>query len=110
MRDEKMSIDMESRKNLKKNVKHRVPVEVFGTYGQRGGWGPLIQSVRRILLSIIGDSLVDDETLLTAFAEVEKITDDRPLMKLTSDPNDDTALTLNHILLLYRNPAIIHSG
>ena len=66
----------------------------------------MIRSIRRVLLSLLGDHLVDEETLQTALCEVEKILNDRPLVKLTADPEDDAALTPSHILLLYRNPAI----
>ncbi|KAG5453295.1 hypothetical protein CSKR_204045 [Clonorchis sinensis] len=72
----------------------------------RGGiWERLIRSIRRILRALLGDRLVDDETLQTTLTEIEKILNDRPLVKLTSDPNDYAALTPNHLLLLSANPA-----
>lgn len=74
----------------------------------RGGvWERQIRSIRRILRGLLGERLVDDQTLLTSLAEVEKILNDRPLVKLTSDPDDCAAITPSHLLLLHRNPAIM---
>ena len=75
------------------------------TASHRGGvWERMIRSVRRILRSILGSQLVTDEVLSTVMAEVEKILNGRPLTKLTDDPNDQSALTPAHLLLLKDNP------
>lgn len=73
---------------------------------QGGVWERLIRSTRRILHSMIGERLVDDETLATFLVEVEKIMNDRPLTPVSSDPNDLDALTPNHVLLLRQNPCV----
>ena len=49
--------------------------------------------------------MVNDETLSTLLAEVEKILNDRPLTRLTNDPNDLEPLTPNKLLLLRPNPS-----
>ena len=63
---------------------------------QGGVWERLIRSIRRI----------DDETLATFFAEVEKIMNDRPITSVSNDPNDLEALTPNDVLLLRKNPCV----
>jgi hypothetical protein len=50
------------------------------------------------------DQLVNDETLATILAEVEKILNDRPLTRHSDDPNDLEPLTPNKLLLLRPNP------
>ena len=70
---------------------------------QGGVWERLIHSIRRILHSMVGERLVNEETLRTFLVEVEKILNDRPITPASSDPQDLEALTPNHILLLHRN-------
>lgn len=70
-----------------------------------GVWERIIRSIRKILRSLITDQLVNDETLSTLLAEVEKILNDRPLTRLTNDPNDLEPLTPNMLLLLRPNPS-----
>ncbi len=53
--------------------------------------------------ALIGDRLVDDETLLTVMCEVEKMINDRPLIRQCEDPRDLSALTPNTLLLSHRN-------
>ena len=72
---------------------------------QGGVWERLIRSIRRILHSMVGERLVDEETLRTFLIEVEKILNDRPITPVSDDPKDLEALTPNHILLLRRNPS-----
>ena len=43
-----------------------------------GVWERMIRSIRKILRFLLGNQLVDDQTLLTFIAEVEKILNDRP--------------------------------
>ena len=71
-----------------------------------GIWERIIRSIRKILRSILGDQLVDDETLLTVMAEIEKILNDRPLTRLTNDPNDLCPLTPSQLLLLRPNASV----
>lgn len=53
---------------------------------------------------MIGEHLVNEETLTTFLTEVEKILNSRPITHVSSDPNDIEALTPNHMLLLRQNP------
>lgn len=68
-----------------------------------GVWERLIRSVTRILRSMIGGRLLDDETLVTLLTEVEKIMNSRPIARVSNDVNDLEALTPNHILFLDSN-------
>ena len=68
-----------------------------------GVWERMIRSIRKILRALLGSQLVDDETLLTLMAEVEKILNDRPLTPPTSDSNDPEPLTPSKLLLLRPN-------
>ena len=68
-----------------------------------GIWEQMIRSIRRILRALLGCQLVDDETLLTLMAEVEKILNDRPLTPPTSDSNDPEPLSPSKLLLLRPN-------
>ena len=69
-----------------------------------GVWERQIRTVRKVLVFILKDQLLDDERLITAFCEVESVVNGRPL---TIDPNDSQdlePLTPNHLLLLRRGP------
>ena len=63
----------------------------------------MIRSIRKIIRMLLGNQLVDDQTLLTFIAEVEKILNDRPLFPSTSDPRDSEPLTPRKLLLLRPN-------
>ncbi|BHF82770.1 hypothetical protein SprV_0802590900 [Sparganum proliferum] len=74
------------------------------TASHRGGvWERLIRSVRRILRSILGSQVVTDEVFVTTMTETEKIMNDRPLVKNSTDPNEYAVLTPQHFLLSTRN-------
>lgn len=62
-------------------------------------WERTIRSIRKILRSLLGGQTVNDETLLTLIAEVEKILNDRPLTPPKSDSNDPEHLTPSKLLL-----------
>ena len=68
-----------------------------------GVWERMTRSIRRILRTLLGCQLVDDETLLTLKAEVEKISNDRPLTSPTSDLNDPEPLSPSKLILLRAN-------
>ena len=68
-----------------------------------GVWERMIRSIRKIMRSLLSDQLVDDQTLLTLLAEVEKILNDRPLTRQTDDVNDLQPLTPSMLLLMRSN-------
>ena len=70
---------------------------------QGGVWERIIRSIRRIFESLVGKNKLNDETLCTVFCEVEKILNDRPITRVSTDPDDLESLTPNHLLLLRRN-------
>ena len=49
---------------------------------QGGVWERLIRSVRKILHAMIGEHLVNEETLVTFLVEVEKILNSRPITRV----------------------------
>ncbi|TNN06405.1 Gag-Pol polyprotein [Schistosoma japonicum] len=67
----------------------------------RGGvWERIIRSIRRLLLVISNERVLQEETLITYMVEVERILNNRPLVPVTSDVNDRLCLTPNNLLLL----------
>ena len=76
-----------------------------GASHQGGVWERLIRSTKKILRSLVGQRELNDQSLRTFLAEVEKIMNDRPITPVSSDPRDLEALTPNHILLLRQNPS-----
>lgn len=71
---------------------------------QGGVWERLIRSVRSVLTSVVGQQTLDEEGLQTLFCEIEATLNDRPITKVSEDPNE--ALTPNHILLLKGKPIL----
>ena len=69
-----------------------------------GVWERLIRSVKGVLTSVLKQQILDDEGLHTVFCEAEAILNDRPLTKVSDDPDDLEALTPNHILTLKGKP------
>ena len=70
----------------------------------------MIRLIRKILRSLMGNQLVNAETLLTVNTEVEKILNDGALIRLTNDPNDMESLTPSILLLLRSNPSTPHKN
>ena len=66
----------------------------------------MIRTTRKILRALVGQKLLDDETLTTTLCEVEKIINDRPLVKASNDPNEMEALTPSSLLLLRQNSSV----
>lgn len=69
-------------------------------------WERQICSVRKILTQLLRQQTLDDERLHTLFCEVESIINDRPITRVSNDPNDIEALTPNHLLLMKRQPVL----
>lgn len=64
-----------------------------------GSWERLIRSVKNNLDVILKEQFPTDEVLQTLFTEIEGILNNRPLTHVSVDPDDQTALTPNHLLL-----------
>lgn len=64
-----------------------------------GIWERLIRSVKNSFYTILQNRTLKDELLLTLFAEVESIINARPIIKVSTDPNDLEALTPNHFIM-----------
>ena len=74
----------------------------------RGGvWERIIRSVRRLLNAICNEQRLTDEVLATVMVEVERILNDRPLLSVTSDTQDEQVLTPNHLILLRGSSVIL---
>ncbi|KAK0153450.1 hypothetical protein N1851_004864 [Merluccius polli] len=66
----------------------------------------MIRLIRRVLSSVLRQQTLDDDGFHTMLCEVEAILNDRPITKLSDDPNDLEPLTPNHLLLLKGKPAL----
>lgn len=66
----------------------------------------MIRIIKRILNSVLRQQMLDDDGLGTVICEVGAILNDRPITKLSDDPNDLEPLTPNHLLLLKGKPAL----
>ncbi|XP_062422203.1 uncharacterized protein LOC119220568 [Pungitius pungitius] len=73
---------------------------------QGGIWERLIRSVKSVLTSVLRQQILDDEGLQTIFCEVEAILNDRPITRVSDDPDDLEALTPNHLLILKGKPVM----
>lgn len=71
-----------------------------------GVWERLIRLVKKVLYSVLREQQMDDESLHTIMCEIEAILNDRPITRVSDDPNDLEALTPNHLLLLKRKPSL----
>ena len=73
----------------------------------RGGvWERLIRSIRRALTAVCNEQVLNDETLLTALAEVERILNNRPIVSQACGDSDNLAITPNDLLLLRSNSGL----
>jgi hypothetical protein len=64
-----------------------------------GSWERMIGTVKRALISVITGRKINDETLLTVFAQAERIVNSRPLTHVSDDNHDPLSLTPNHFLI-----------
>lgn len=71
-----------------------------------GAWERMIRMIKRILSSVLRKQSLDDEGFHTVLCEAEAMLNDRPITKLSQDPNDLEALTPNHLLLLKGKPIL----
>ena len=60
--------------------------------------------MRKVLNSVLKQQVLDDDGLHTLLCEVESIINDRPITKISDDPNDLEPLTPNHLLLMRKQP------
>jgi len=74
-----------------------------------GVWERQIRTVRKVLTSILGEQVLDDERLNTLFCQVESIVNGRPLTIVSDDPADMEPITPDHLLLM-RKGAEVHPG
>lgn len=66
--------------------------------------------IRKILHLVLRQQTLDDEGFHTVLCEAEAILNDRPITKLSEDPNDLEALQPNHLLLMKGKPALPPGG
>ena len=69
-----------------------------------GIWERLIRSVRKVMIAILKDTRLTDDSLVTLFCEVEAMVNSRPITKVSDSIHDTAALTPNHLLLLREGP------
>jgi transposase InsO family protein len=65
-----------------------------------GVWERQIRTIRSVLLGVMKQQIMDDESLMTLLCVVESIINSRPITKLSDDPKDARPLSPNDILLL----------
>lgn len=71
-----------------------------------GAWESMIRLIRKVLCSVLHQQTLTDEALHTVLCEAEVILNDRPITKISDDPNDLEPLTPNHLLTLKRKPTL----
>ena len=71
-----------------------------------GVWERQIRTIRRVLMGVISQQVLDDEALMTLLTVVEGIINNRPITRLSDDPRDTAPLTPNHLLMLHSGPSL----
>ena len=67
----------------------------------------MVQTVKRVLMAVIGNNQLNDEILCTLLCEVENIVNSRPITKVSDDSCDPVAITPNNFLFLHGGPSPI---
>ena len=88
---------------LQKNIKWIFDPPAGSHHG--GVWEHCIRTVRKVMKAFLNEQPLDEEGITTLMCEVEAIIKWLPLTKVSDDPRDPEALTLNHLLLLRSGPA-----
>lgn len=91
------------RKTSKGYFHHPTPTPSAPHFG--GAWESLIKTAKDALLFILR-TIHSQMVLTSAFVEVESIMNDRPIGRCSTDPNDPSILTPNHLLLSRGNPSL----
>ena len=66
----------------------------------------MIRFVRKILVALLKEQLVSNETLSTLLCELERILNDKPLTPLSDQTDDSEPLTPSKLLLLRSNSCL----
>ncbi|XP_033759556.1 uncharacterized protein LOC117341802 [Pecten maximus] len=69
-----------------------------------GVWERIIRTIGKVMNSVIGEQVLDDEGLNTLMCEIESTLNDRPITRNSDQYCDLETLTPNHLLLLKRKP------
>jgi Integrase zinc binding domain len=64
-----------------------------------GAWERMVGAVKRAMVSVMAGQRLNDEVLLTVFAEAENIINSRPLTRVSDDHSNPLSLTPNHFLI-----------
>ena len=65
-----------------------------------GVWERLVQSTKKVMYALLRGQSLTDELFQTTLCIVENILNDRPLTRISTDPNDELPLTPNMLLTL----------
>jgi hypothetical protein len=65
-----------------------------------GVWERQIRTIRKILVALVKQQILDDESLMTLMCQVEATVNSRPITAVSNAVNDPEPLTPNHLLLL----------
>ena len=87
---------------LQKGIKWTFNPPAASHFG--GVWERQIRTIRKVMLSIMKEQTLTDESLTTLFCEIEAIINSRPITTVSTDANDLEALTPNHLLLMNKKP------
>ena len=71
-----------------------------------GIWERQIRTIRKVMVSILKEQTLTDQSLQTLFCEVESVINNRPITRVPGEPGDLEALTPNHLLLLKVKPIL----
>lgn len=89
---------------LQKNVDWRFNPPAGSHFG--GVWERQIRTVRKVMLAVMKEQQLTDESLITYLCEVEAIVNARPITTVSGDAGDLEPLTPNHLLLLKGKPLL----